>query len=79
MITAVDLKRRIEAQPFKPFRIHMSNGNIYDILNHDAMLIKRNVVEIGTDLDTDSIFERFIQCAILHIVSIEEMASTTVN
>jgi hypothetical protein len=48
----------------------------YDITNHDAMFVKRNVIEIGTDLDADSITERFMQCAILHIASVEELTST---
>ena len=79
MITAALLKQRIEAQPFKPFRLHMSDGRSYDVTNHDAMFVKRSVVEIGTDLDADSIGERFIQCAILHITSIEELTSTPVS
>ena len=78
MMTAALLKQRMEAQPFRPFRNHMSNGKSYDVTNHDAMFVKRNVVEIGTDLDADSIAERFIQCAILHITSVEELTSAKV-
>jgi len=78
MITAALLKQRMESRPFRPFRIHMSDGKTYDIPNHDAMFIKRNVVEIGTDLDVDSIAERFIQCAILHITSVEDLATAKV-
>ena len=78
MMTAALLKQRMEAQPFRPFRLHMSDGKTYDIPNHDAMFVKRNVVEIGMDLDADSIGERFIQCAILHITSLEELATAKV-
>jgi hypothetical protein len=74
MMTAALLKQRMEAHPFRPFRIHMSDGKSYDITNHDAMFVKRNVVEIGTDLDADSIAERFMPCAILRITSVEELA-----
>lgn len=75
MMTAALLKQRMEAQPFRPFRIHLPDGKTCDVPNHDAMFVKRNVVEIGTDLDADSIGERFIQCSILHITSVEDLPS----
>jgi hypothetical protein len=78
MMTAALLKQRMEAQPFRPFRIHMPDGKTYDITNHDAMFVKRNVVEIGADLDADSIAERFMQCSILHITSVEGLTSAKV-
>jgi hypothetical protein len=35
MITAIELKERMHAQPFKPFRLCLSDGKKYDINNHD--------------------------------------------
>jgi hypothetical protein len=78
MMTAALLKQRMEAKPFRPFRLHLSDGKSYDVTNHDAMFVKRNVVEIGTDLDADSIAERFVRCSILHIPSVEDLKSAAV-
>jgi len=75
IISAIELKKRMEAQPFKPFRICMTDGKTYDILNHDAMFVKRNCVEIGIDIDSDSLALHFVECAIIHITRVEDIAS----
>ena len=72
MITASELKVRMNAQPFVPFRVCMSDGKTYDITNHDMMLVTRNSVLVGVTLDPDEIAERFVQCALLHITRIED-------
>jgi hypothetical protein len=36
MITAKQIRELIQAQPFKPFRISLSDGTHYDITNHDT-------------------------------------------
>ena len=75
MINAVDLKERMNTQPFKPFRICMSDGKSYEITNHDMMFVKRNAVLVGMDLDDNSIAERLVECALLHITRIEDMTA----
>ena len=75
MFTAREIKERMEEKPFRPFRIRMSNGEVYEIPNHDAAFVKRNVVEIGLDLDTNGIADNYRRCAILHIASIEDIPS----
>jgi len=75
MISAIELKRRKEAKPFKPFRICVSDGKTYDITNHDAMFVKRNAVMIGIDIDTHSLAEHFVECAIIHITCVEDIAT----
>ena len=63
----------MQAQPFKPFRICMSDGKTYDITNHDMAFVKRNAVEIGMDLDPSGLAESFAECAILHITRLEDL------
>jgi len=75
MITALELKERMGLQPFKPFRICMSDGKTYDITNHDMMFVKRNAVLVGIDLDDNSIAERLVECALLHITRVEDIVT----
>jgi hypothetical protein len=75
IISAIELKKRMEAQPFKPFRICITDGKTYDITNYDAMFVKRNCVEIGIDLDPHSLAEHFVECAIIHITRVEDIAT----
>jgi len=72
MINASELKARMTAQPFVPFRVCMSDGKTYDITNHDMMWVTRNAAYIGVTLDAEDIAERSVQCSILHITRIED-------
>jgi hypothetical protein len=73
MMSALELKDRMNVQPFRAFRICMSDGKTYDITNHDMMFVKRNAVLIGIDLDSNSIAERLVECALLHITRVEDI------
>jgi hypothetical protein len=77
MFTALHFKERLNQNPFKPFRIYMSDGKQYDITNHDAAMVKRHALEVGIDPDQDSIPGRFIECALLHITRVEELNGVT--
>jgi hypothetical protein len=74
MITAIELKERMHAQPFKPFRLCLSDGKTFDINNHDMAWVIRGTVYVGIDLDANDLAERAAQCAILHITRLEDLA-----
>ena len=73
MFTALHFKDRLNQNPFKPFRIYMSDGKQYDITNHDVAMVKRHALEVGIDPDQDSISGRFVDCALIHITRVEEL------
>ena len=73
MFTAKQIKDRMEEQPFKPFRLCMSDGKTFDITNHAAAIVKRHFVEVGIDLDPDGIAADFDRCAIIHITRIRDL------
>ena len=73
MFTAKQIKEMMDARPFRPFRIHLSDGKSYEIQNHDSALVSRHSVEIGLHPDPDGIAERFVRCAIMHITQVEEL------
>lgn len=73
MFKPSQIKERLEEKPFRPFRIKMSNGETYDIPNHDAAWVLRNAVEIGLDQDAEGFALKTRRCAILHIASIEDV------
>lgn len=75
MFTALHFKERMNQNPFRPFRIHTTDGKSYDVTNHDIAMVKRHALEIGIDPDKDSIAGRFVECALLHITRVEEMDS----
>ena len=43
----------MQAKPFRPFRIGLSDGTHYDITNHDGAFVGKNTIEVGLDFDPD--------------------------
>jgi hypothetical protein len=73
MFTAQQLRERLEEKPFRPFRIRMSDGQVYEIRNHDGAWVLKNFIEIGIDPDSEGFASNVRRCAILHITSIEDI------
>lgn len=73
MMTAQQLRQRINERPFRPFRLTLSDGRAFDVPNHDVAFVKKNTIEVGTNLDADSWAQKYIECAILHITSVEDI------
>ena len=76
MITARQVRDLVIANPFRPFRIHLSDGSHYDILHRDMAIVERNTIDIGIDLDPHGIAGGLVRCAILHIVKLADVEST---
>jgi hypothetical protein len=53
----------------------LSDGRSFTVPNHDVALVKRNSVLIGLDLDSKSFAQKYVECAILHITSIEDIST----
>jgi len=75
MINARAFKERMDAQPFKPFRICLSDGKSFDVTNHDIAFVKSTTVEIGIELDANGFAEYCAGCAFIHITRIEDIST----
>jgi hypothetical protein len=73
MFTASQIKTRLDETPFRPFRIRMSNGEVYEVPHHDAAWVLQNAIEIGLDPNAQGIALHTRRCSILHIVSLEDV------
>jgi hypothetical protein len=69
-----DVARR---QPFRPFRLTLTTGANYDIRHPDLIMVGRRSAVIGiTNEPTGTAYDRTLQVGLLHIVGIEELASS---
>jgi len=76
-MTADILRQRMREQPFRPFRLTLSDGSSFDVPNHDFALVKRNTIEVGVDMrDTNSYAQKYVECAVLHITGVEDIPPT---
>ena len=70
-----DLREWLIRQPFRPFRIHLSDGREYDILNPEFVLLLRTRLQVGlaSEDPNQAIPVRTEDLALQHIVSLEEL------
>jgi hypothetical protein len=70
-----DLRRLLEAQPFRPFRVTLTTGRIYEIRHPEFALLTHRLLRISVP-DAVSNYdsptgEEFIGVAVVHIVQYE--------
>jgi len=55
----------IDKQPFEPFEVQLSSGQIYRVSHPEAVMLLKDTLVIG-DPETDAV----IWCSIIHITAI---------
>lgn len=78
-----DINRVLRRQPFQPFRIHLSNGQAFDIRHPELAIVGRSTMVIGLpapDLPP-STYDFFEIIALMHINRLEPLptVSTATN
>jgi hypothetical protein len=69
-----ELMQLLRRRPFVPLRLHMTDGQTYDIRHPDNVLVLRSRVDIGMTPDpATGVLERVEYCSLLHIVRVEEL------
>lgn len=67
-----DLNELTRARPFVPFRIHMTGGTTYDILNPEFISVGRRIATIFRRPDPSvPYFETGLWISLVHIVKVE--------
>ncbi len=75
---AEELTELLRARPFVPLRIHLTDGQTYDIRHPDLVLVLRQRVDIGLQPDpATGVLERVAHVSLLHIVRVEPLSSTS--
>jgi hypothetical protein len=68
-----DLRRLLQAQPFRPFRVTLTNDRTHDIRHPEFAVLTHRLLTIGSpDTGEDSASdENYIGVAVVHIVQYE--------
>jgi hypothetical protein len=77
MINLDTLRALLDAQPFQPFRLYLSDGGSVDVRSREQVFPLRNGAVIGL-LDpqaTDTVFDRFTIVWYLHVSRVEMLTS----
>ena len=69
-----ELTELLRKRPFVPLRIHLTDGQSYDLRHPEQVLVLRQGIDIGIQPDPiTGVLERVEHCALWHIVRVEEL------
>lgn len=66
-----ELRDSLRKEPFQPFRIHLSNGQSYDIRHPEFAALTRHSVIVVVPISGDDGIDRVVQCDLIHVVATE--------
>lgn len=77
MFTLDNLRALLSAQPFIPFRLHLSNGGSVDVPSRELVLAGRHfaVVALLDPQATDMAWDRYMNVWYLHVVGVEMLSA----
>ena len=70
---AEEIRDHLRREPFRPFRVYVSNGMSYDVRHPELMAVSRREVVIALDVGEDDLPERFAYCDPVHVTNIEPL------
>jgi hypothetical protein len=73
---AEEFSQLLHKRPLAPLRIHMTDGNTYDIVHPEQVLVLKSRIDIGIGGDPKTgVLDRVENCSRLHVVRVEELTS----
>jgi hypothetical protein len=70
-----DVQKFLRSRPFRPFRLTLTDGRIYDVTHPELALVGRNWVEVGLARpgDPEGVADGAVTLSLLHIMQIENV------
>jgi hypothetical protein len=65
-----DLLKLLRGGPFRPFRIHLTDGSAYEVHHLDWAVVHRSTVDLAFPTSADPEFFHDVTVALLHITRI---------
>jgi hypothetical protein len=76
-MTRTDLNHRLYDTPFRPFRIHLSDGSAIPVTNPGMLMVEESSVILPTEMTKDSegypLVKRWRTLALAHMVQFSDI------
>ena len=77
-MSAEELREDLKQQPFRPFRVVMSDGGGFDIVHPDLLWVGQRSAMIGlTGAPSVGLYERTVRVDLRHVVRTEPLPMTS--
>jgi hypothetical protein len=72
-----DIQQLVRREPFKPFRITLTDGRTFDVRHPEMAMVGRTTVAIGLPANgnEETIYDRLVTVDLLHIMQTEHVDS----
>ena len=71
-MTFSDILQRCRKQPFRPFRVHVSDGSSYEVFHRDAILVTFTAATVGLfESEGGEVPDRTVEIDVAHITRLE--------
>ena len=69
-MTVQTFRELLARRPFKPFRLVMSSGQVYEVRHPEMAMLTRSDMLVGTHVE-DGVPVEFKICSLLHVTTVE--------
>ena len=70
------IRDHLKIQPFRPIRVHISDGSFYDIRHPEMAYVTASQVMIALAMSEDDLPDKVVFCDPVHITRIEPLGGT---
>ena len=67
------IRDHLKAQPFRPIRVHVSDGSSYEIRHPEMAFVTTTQVMIALKMSTEDLPDKVVFCDPVHITCIEPL------
>lgn len=68
-----ELHNTIKARPFRSLRLHLSDGQYYDVTHPDQVIVTRRVSYVGLRRQPRGLFQEVVRIDNLHVTRVEPL------
>jgi hypothetical protein len=69
----------LTARPFRPFRLVMSSGLVYEVRHPEMALLTRTSILVGVDVADHGVPAKFKICSLPHVTATEPLSPAPVG
>jgi hypothetical protein len=77
IMTLQTFRELLSQRPFKPLRLVMSSGQVYEVRHPEMAMLTRTDILVGVGASDDGVPAEFRICSLLHVTSIEPIDLAT--
>ena len=66
-----ELRDALREHPFEPFRIHLTNGLVYEVRHPEMALLTPHSIHVVELTRSGKATDRVVKCDLIHVVALE--------